>query len=420
MRKRALIPIALMAIAASVATAQQTRRAVDDRLLRKGGAAAGEWLTYGLDQAETRFSPLSDINTSNVGRLGLAWSYDVGSGGGGQEATPLVANDTVYGITNWSIVVAVDARTGKEKWRWDPQVNQTAVRPEICCGVVNRGIAVYQGMVIAPVIDGRLQALDAETGRPVWETRVAYPQDHYTITMAPRIANGIVIIGASGGDRPTRGFFDAYDALTGRRAWRCYTVPGDPAKPFENAAMKKAAETWDKEWWKHGGGGAVWDGMAYDAEFTCPNPSPGPSWSHVASLLARLDPARGAGHYLGRVVPLHCRGPRRNGSERHHVHADCHRVRLSLARPGGAPAPGAGRWLADGNARLSLARPAAQPVPVRRAACLVGAYRDAERRRADHHSDRRVAGRAPVARAAGHVGAGHRRERDDPHRDSRH
>ena len=104
------------------------------------------------------------------------------------------------------------------------------MRPEICCGVVNRGLAIYQGMVFVPVIDGRLQALDAETGKVIWESRVAFPQDHYTLTMAPRIAKGKVIIGASGGDRPTRGFFDAYDAMTGRRAWRFYTVPGDPVE----------------------------------------------------------------------------------------------------------------------------------------------------------------------------------------------
>jgi PQQ-dependent dehydrogenase (methanol/ethanol family) len=189
-----------------------------------------------------------------------------GEGGGGQEATPLVWNGTIYGITNWSVVFALDARTGKERWRWDPEVNQTAVRPKICCGVVNRGLAIYQGVVIAPVIDGRLQGLDAETGKVLWETRVAFPQDFYTITMAPRIAKGKVIIGVSGGDSPTRGFFDAYDALTGRRAWRFYTVPGDPAKPFENSAMKKAADTWEGEWWKLGGGGAVWDGLAYDPE----------------------------------------------------------------------------------------------------------------------------------------------------------
>jgi PQQ-dependent dehydrogenase (methanol/ethanol family) len=265
MRRIFIVAAGFLAIAASILTAQQGRH-VDDAVLLRAGQTGDEWLTYGLNQAETRYSPLADINTSNVQRLGVAWSYDVGSGGGGQEATPLVANGTIYGITNWSIVFAVDARTGREKWRWDPQVNQTAVRPEICCGVVNRGLALYQHLVIAPIIDGRLQALDAETGKVEWEARVAFPQDHYTITMAPRIAKGKVVIGVSGGDRPTRGFFDAYDALTGRRAWRFYTVPGDPSRGFENAAMKRAAGTWDNEWWKRGGGGAVWDGMAYDPE----------------------------------------------------------------------------------------------------------------------------------------------------------
>jgi quinohemoprotein ethanol dehydrogenase len=257
------------AITAGPQTAPQTApptRRIDDSALRKAGQSGDEWLTYGLDQSETRFSPLTDINASNVSRLKPVWSYDVGRGGGGQEATPLVANGTIYSITNWSIVFAVDAKTGKEKWRWDPWVNQDAVRPAICCGVVNRGLAIYQGLIFAPIIDGRLQALNADTGKVVWEARIAYPQDQFTITMAPRIAKGKVIIGASGGDRPTRGFFDAYDATTGRRAWRFYTVPGDPAKGFENEAMKKAAATWDMEWWKRGGGGAVWDGMAFDPD----------------------------------------------------------------------------------------------------------------------------------------------------------
>jgi quinohemoprotein ethanol dehydrogenase len=235
-------------------------------VLSIAGAQDAEWLTYGLTQGETRYSPLAQINATNVQRLALAWSYDVGPGGGGQEATPLVWNGTIYGITNWSVVFAVDARSGKERWRWDPEVNQEAVRPTVCCGVANRGIAIYQGLIIAPIIDGRLHALDGNTGKPVWEARVAYSQDEYTITMAPRIANGKVIVGISGGDHPKRGFFDAYDALTGRRAWRFYTVPGDPSKPFENAAMRKAAETWDPNAWKLGGGGAVWDGIAYDPE----------------------------------------------------------------------------------------------------------------------------------------------------------
>jgi quinohemoprotein ethanol dehydrogenase len=245
--------------------AQQTRR-VDDLALKNAGRTGEEWLTYGLTPGETRYSPLKQIDVSNVSRLALAWSYEVGPGGGSQEATPLYSNGTIFGITNWSIVFAVDARTGKEKWRWDPEVNRTAVQPKICCGIVNRGLAMYQGKIIAPVIDGRLEALDAETGKVIWEARVAYPQDNYTITMAPRIAKGKVIIGVSGAEYPVRGFFAAYDANSGQFAWRFYTIPGDPSKPFENPALKKAAETWSGDWWKLGGGGTVWDGMAYDPD----------------------------------------------------------------------------------------------------------------------------------------------------------
>ncbi len=269
MRTRILIVLSLalagLLAATWIASGQQARR-IDDAVLRNAGKTGEEWLTYGLTPGETRFSPLKQIDSSNVNRLGLAWLYDIGIGGGTQEATPLFWNGTIYGITNWSIVYAVDARTGKERWRWDPEVNQAAVRPKICCGVVNRGIAIYQGKIIAPVIDGRLEALDAETGKPVWEARVAYSQDNYTITMAPRIAKGKVIIGVSGAEYPVRGFFAAYDASTGQFAWRFYTIPGDPSKPFENPALKKAAETWSGDWWKLGGGGTVWDGMAYDPE----------------------------------------------------------------------------------------------------------------------------------------------------------
>ena len=260
---RKFLPALLLAV--SFVSAQQVHR-IDDAALRNAGKSGDEWLSYGLDQGETRYSPLTQINTTNVSRLASAWSYDLGAGGGNQEGTPLVWNGIIYGITNWSVVFAVDARTGKEKWRWDPQVNQAAVRSKICCGVVNRGVAIYQGKIIAPVIDGRLEALDAETGRPVWESRVAYSQDNYTITMAPRIAKGKVIIGMAGAELLVRGQFAAFDAETGKLAWRFYTVPGDPSKPFENPALKKAAETWSGEWWKLGGGGTVWDGMAYDPE----------------------------------------------------------------------------------------------------------------------------------------------------------
>ena len=241
---------------------------VDDVVLRNAAKAAsdGDWLSYGLTPGETRYSPLKQIDASNVKRLGLVWSYEVGDGGGDQEATPLVWNNTIFGVTNWSIVFAVDARTGKEKWRWDPEVNRKATSDKMCCGVVNRGLALYNGKIYVPVIDGRLEAIDAETGKPVWEARVSYTQNEQTLTIAPRIAKGKVIVGPAGGDRPTRGFFAAYDAETGREAWKFYTVPGDPAKGFESAAMRKAAATWDGEWWKLGGGGSVWDGISYDPE----------------------------------------------------------------------------------------------------------------------------------------------------------
>src|SRR5213080_1624712 len=269
MRARKLIVLFLfltgLLFATWIAAGQQTRR-IDDQALRNAGKTGDEWLTYGLTPGETRYSPLKQIDTSNVSRLGLAWSYDVGPGGGNQEGNPLFWNGSLYGITNWSVVFAVDARTGKELWRWDPEVNQTTVRPVICCGIVNRGIAIYNGMIIAPAIDGRLFALNAVTGKPVWETRVVYPQDQYTLTMAPRIAGGKVIIGASGGDKPTRGQFVAVDAQTGHFAWRFYTVPGDPSLPFENQAMRTAAKTWGGDFYKRGGGGAVWDGFAYDPE----------------------------------------------------------------------------------------------------------------------------------------------------------
>jgi PQQ-dependent dehydrogenase (methanol/ethanol family) len=260
-----LLPIILAAAQLFPASAQTPRR-VDDAALKNASKTPDEWLSYGFTPQETRYSPLNQINATNVNRMGLAWSYDAGKGGGGQEATPLIWNNSLFSITNWSIVFALDARTGKEKWRWDPEVNQDAVRGKICCGVVHRGLAMYQGLVIAPIIDGRLVALDAETGKPVWEARVSWAQDNYTVTMAPRIAKGKVIIGVSGAELPTRGFFAAYDAKTGAFAWKFYTVPGDPSKPFENAAMKKAAETWEGDFWKLGGGGSVWDGMAYDPD----------------------------------------------------------------------------------------------------------------------------------------------------------
>ncbi|MGA2716953.1 MAG: PQQ-dependent dehydrogenase, methanol/ethanol family [Bryobacteraceae bacterium] len=268
---KTLLATFITALAMQIAPAQTAApvigKKVDDLALRNAAKNPAEWITYGVTQGETRYSALDQINASNVSRLGLAWTYDIpGKGGGAQEDTPLVWNGTMFGITNWSVVYALDARTGKEKWHWDPEVNRDAARSKICCGVVNRGLALYQGLIYAPVIDGRLVALDVNTGKPVWEGRVSYTQDGYSLTMAPRIAKGKVVIGVAGSEYPVRGFIQAFDALTGKPAWRFYTVPGDPSKPFENAAMKKAAETWGPDAWKLGGGGSVWDGMAYDPD----------------------------------------------------------------------------------------------------------------------------------------------------------
>jgi PQQ-dependent dehydrogenase (methanol/ethanol family) len=266
--------VALTAILGSAATwialAQQPRK-IDDTALRDAARTGEEWISYNLGWSEQRFSQLNQITSQNVNRLGLGWFTDIPSARGNpqnrQEGTPLVSNGIIYSIAPWSVVYAVDARTGKEVWHQDPDVNQQVWQSRICCGVVNRGIALYQDKIIAPVVDGRLRALDAATGKIAWETRVSPANMAYTITMAPRvIKGGKVIIGVSGGEYGVRGYFDAYDVETGKRAWRFYTVPGDPSKPFEQPELAEWAKTWSGEWWKIGGGGPVWNGMAYDPE----------------------------------------------------------------------------------------------------------------------------------------------------------
>lgn len=252
------------------ASAQKARQ-VDDALLKSGSKSGEEWVSYGTNWSEQRYSPLDQINASNINRLGLAWTYDIPVAPGNyqvhQEGTPLVFNGVLYSIAPWSIVYAVDLKTQKEIWRSDPEVNQQVWQSRICCGVVNRGIAMYQGKIIAPAVDGRLRALDMATGRILWETRVSPENLPYTITMAPRvIKGGKVIVGVSGGEYAIRGFFAAFDVNTGKQAWKFYTVPGDPSKPFEQPELAAAAKTWSNEWWKIGGGAAVWNGFAYDAD----------------------------------------------------------------------------------------------------------------------------------------------------------
>jgi quinohemoprotein ethanol dehydrogenase len=224
-----------------------------------------EWAVHGLNQAETRFSPLADVNADNVKELGLAWYFDYPTSRG-LEATPLVVGGVIYTTGSWSMVFANDARTGKLLWFYDPQVPRDwAVHG--CCDVVNRGLAFDNGHLFFGTYDGRLVSLNAADGSLRWEVQTTDKERPYTITGAPRIVKDKVIIGNGGAEFGVRGYVSAYDLDTGKMDWRFYTVPGNPADGFENDAMKRAAETWGGgEWWVIGGGGTVWDSMAYDPE----------------------------------------------------------------------------------------------------------------------------------------------------------
>ena len=237
---------------------------VDETRMLQADQEPGNWMSYGRTYSEQRFSPLRQINEQNVGQLGLAWYVDV-DGRRGQEATPIVVDGVMYFSTAWSKVFAVNAATGEKLWSYDPKVPpEWAVNA--CCDVVNRGVAVWRGKVFVGTLDGRLVALDASTGKPTWETLTIDPKYRYTITGAPRVVQGKVLIGNGGAEMGVRGYVSAYDADTGKLAWRFYTVPGDPSKPFESPALEKAAKTWSGAWWKLGGGGTVWDSIVYDPE----------------------------------------------------------------------------------------------------------------------------------------------------------
>jgi len=225
---------------------------------------ADEWLSYGRDYGEARFSPLAQVNAGNVAQLGLAWSADLDTARG-QEATPLVHNGVLYVSTAWSKVRAYDATNGKLLWAYDPKVpRETLVRT--CCDAVNRGVALYENKVFVGTLDGRLVALNAATGKPVWTVTAVPNQTDYTITGAPRIVKGRVLIGEGGSEYRARGYLAAFDAQTGKLVWKFHTVPGDPAKGYENKAMAAAARTWAGKWWTMGGGGTVWDSITYDPQ----------------------------------------------------------------------------------------------------------------------------------------------------------
>ena len=229
-----------------------------------------DWPTTGRTLDAQRFSPLNSINRDTVGRLGLAWSVDLDTNAG-QEATPIMRDGTLYIISAYDVVRAVDARTGEVRWTYDPQVRAAAARS--CCGPVSRGVAVENGLVYVGALDGRLIALNAQDGTVRWQVQTlddAWPPAvNYSITGAPRVIKGRVIIGNGGAEFGARGFITAYDAQSGKKEWRFYTVPGKPGtrdNAASDAMLGKVQSTWNGQWWRWGGGGTVWDVIEYDRE----------------------------------------------------------------------------------------------------------------------------------------------------------
>ena len=224
----------------------------------------GDWLAHGRDYNEQRHSLLRQVNRATIRNLELTWDFDMFTTRG-LEATPIIANGVMYMTGAWSVVYALDAATGEELWSYDPEVPGDWAR-NACCDVVNRGVAVYEGVVYVASLDGYLIALNAENGAVIWRVNTLIDRNRpYTITAAPRVANGRVFIGNGGGEYGVRGYVTAYNAKTGKQEWRFYTVPGDPSKPFEHPAMEEAAKTWKGgEWWKIGGGGTAWNSIVYD------------------------------------------------------------------------------------------------------------------------------------------------------------
>jgi quinohemoprotein ethanol dehydrogenase len=260
----------IAALAALVLSAPGVASAdgVDQHRLLHADREPGQWLMDGRNYTAQRYSPLNGINESNVAQLGLAWFQELGTYRG-VEATPLAIDGVIYSTVAFNITTAYDAATGRVLWTYDPQVPREWGR-YACCEPVSRGLAAWKHSVIIGTLDGRLISLDAKTGKPDWTVQTFDKSSPYSITGTPRVFDGKVIVGNGGADLGVRGFVAAYDAETGRRLWKFYTVPGDPSQgpdhEASDSAMPMAAQTWKGEWWKLGGGGTVWDSFTYDPQ----------------------------------------------------------------------------------------------------------------------------------------------------------
>ena len=258
--------IRIFALLALAAAAPVDAAPVDAPRLIAADAEPGNWMSHGRTYGEQRFSPLSQVNDRNVDRLGLAWQfkYDLDRV---VEATPIVVDGVLYTTGAYSMVYALDATNGKLLWKYDPKVWR-GVQGTGCCDAANRGVAVWGGKVFVGVYDGRLEALDARSGKKLWSVNTVIDKErNYTITGAPRVVKGKVVIGNGGAEFGVRGYVTAYDADTGKQAWRFFTVPGDPAKGDESDTIAMIRKTWHgDQYWVQGGGGTAWNAFAYDPE----------------------------------------------------------------------------------------------------------------------------------------------------------
>jgi quinohemoprotein ethanol dehydrogenase len=269
MRKGLLGMLAATAALAGLGTAIAQGAAdagIDHAKMVNADAQPGQWASYSRTWDEQRYSPLDQINDKNVQRLGLAW-YDDLDTYRAVQATPIVVDRVLYNQTIFNVVTAYDAKTGRKLWTFDPQVGKEWARLA-CCGPSARGLAAWGNKIYTATLDGRLIALDKNTGKALWTTQTFPPGNEYSITGAPRVYDGKVVIGNGGADWGSRGFVSAFDAETGKKLWKFFITPTDPAKgpdgEASDEAMKIAQPTWHGKFWEAGAGGNAWDSFAYD------------------------------------------------------------------------------------------------------------------------------------------------------------
>ena len=271
-RRIAIITMALLTVACQQrveppAPAHATSPAhIDKERLLGADNEPQNWLTTGRDFGKSHHSPLHQIDRKTVERVGFAWEYHTHTNRG-LEATPIIVDGVLYTSGVAGRVYALDAKDGRELWTFDPQIDPQINRV-VCCDAVNRGVAVWQGVVFVAALDGKLFALKADTGKVIWAVDTIIDKKRgYSSTGAPEIAGNVVVIGNAGAEFDARGYISAYSLHDGKLAWRFFIVPGDPTEPFEHPELEMAAKTWDpKSRWDVGGGGTAWDGMVYDPE----------------------------------------------------------------------------------------------------------------------------------------------------------